>query len=123
MPPASRLCSVSLPPCPSTISRQSGRPSPLPAFFVRKQVKEHGTQCLVEGLAKGETLQGKKVVIVEDVTTTGGSAINAAEAVVDEGAEVVRVVTVVDRLEGAAQAFADAKLDFKPLLTIADFGG
>jgi orotate phosphoribosyltransferase len=96
---------------------------PLPAFFVRKQVKEHGTQCLVEGLAKGETLQGKKVVIVEDVTTTGGSAIKAAEAVAGEGAEVVRVVTVVDRLEGATQAFADAKLDFKPILTIADFGG
>lgn len=96
---------------------------PLPAFFVRKQAKEHGTQSLVEGLAKGETLAGKKIVIVEDVTTTGGSAIKAAEAVVREGAKVVRVVTVVDRREGATEAFAAAGLDFKPLLTIADFGG
>ncbi|MCB1506922.1 MAG: orotate phosphoribosyltransferase [Hyphomicrobiaceae bacterium] len=98
-------------------------PRPLPAFFVRKQVKEHGTQSLVEGLAKGETLEGRKVVIVEDVTTTGGSAIKAAEAVTREGATVVRVITVVDRREGATEAFAAAKLDFKPLLTIADFGG
>ncbi|MGD9669093.1 MAG: orotate phosphoribosyltransferase [Hyphomicrobiaceae bacterium] len=98
-------------------------PRPLPAFFVRKQAKEHGTQSLVEGLAKGETLAGKKVVIVEDVTTTGGSAIKAAEAVAREGAEVVRVITVVDRREGASEAFATARLDFKPLLTIADFGG
>lgn len=96
---------------------------PLPAFFVRKQAKEHGTQSLVEGLARGETLAGRKVVIVEDVTTTGGSAIKAAEAVAKEGAEVVRVITVVDRREGATEAFATAKLDFKPLLTIADFGG
>ena len=98
-------------------------PRPLPAFFVRKQAKEHGTQSLVEGLAKGETLQGKKVVIVEDVTTTGGSAIKAAEAVTREGAIVVRVVTVVDRCEGATEAFAKAGLDFKPLLTVVDFGG
>lgn len=98
-------------------------PHPLPAFFVRKQVKEHGTQSLVEGLAKGETLAGRNVVIVEDVTTTGGSAVKAAEAVAKEGAKVVRVITVVDRREGATEAFAAANLDFKPLLTIADFGG
>lgn len=96
---------------------------PLPAFFVRKQAKEHGTQSLVEGLAKGETLQGKKVVIVEDVTTTGGSAIKAADAVKREGAIVVRVITVVDRREGASEAFKAAGLDFKPLLTVGDFGG
>lgn len=101
----------------------AGSKRPLPAFFVRKQVKEHGTQSLVEGLAKGETLAGKNVVIVEDVTTTGGSAIKAAEAVAREGAKVVRVITVVDRREGAGEAFAKAGLDFKPLLTIADFGG
>ncbi len=99
------------------------RPRPVSAFFVRKQAKEHGTQSLVEGLAKGESLSGKKVVIVEDVTTTGGSAIKAAEAVAREGADVVRVITVVDRREGATEAFATANLDFKPLLTIADFGG
>lgn len=105
----------------AAVSAAEGRP--LGAFFVRKQAKEHGTRSLVEGLAKGETMAGKRVVIVEDVTTTGGSAIKAAEAVKSEGASVVRVVTVLDRREGAGEAFAAAGLDFKPLLSISDFGG
>ena len=50
---------------------------PIAAFFVRKKPKEHGARLAVEGLAKGESLQGKRVVIVEDVTTTGGSALKA----------------------------------------------
>jgi orotate phosphoribosyltransferase len=93
----------------------------LPAFFVRKQAKEHGTQSLVEGLAKGESMTGKKVVVVEDVTTTGGSALKAAEALKAAGAEIVRVITIVDRLDGAAETFASAELKFEPLLTLADF--
>mgnify|MGYP001301580546 CR=1 FL=1 len=103
----------------AAVSAQGARP--LPAFFVRKQAKEHGTQSLIEGLAKGENLTGKKVVIIEDVTTTGGSAIKAADIVAGEGAQVVRVITVVDRQEGAKEAFTTAKLDFKPLLTAEDF--
>jgi orotate phosphoribosyltransferase len=91
------------------------------AFFVRKQVKEHGTQSLVEGLARGETLQGKRVVIVEDVTTTGASALKAVEAVRAEGAEVIRVITLVDRQEGAGATFRAAGLAFAPLMTIQDF--
>jgi orotate phosphoribosyltransferase len=93
----------------------------LPAFFIRKQAKEHGTQSLVEGLAKGESMSGKKVVVVEDVTTTGGSALKAAAALKAEGAEIVRVVTIVDRLDGAAEAFAEAGLSFVPVLTLKDF--
>src|ERR1700752_1047097 len=54
---------------------------PIAAFFVRKKPKEHGAKLAVEGLAKGESLQGKRIVIVEDVTTTGGSAMKAVEAV------------------------------------------
>lgn len=93
----------------------------LPAFFVRKQAKEHGTKSLIEGLARDETMAGKKVVVVEDVTTTGGSAIKAAEALREAGATIVRVITVVDRQDGAAEAFAAAGLDFRPLLTLRDF--
>jgi len=88
---------------------------------VRKQAKDHGTQSLIEGLPAGESLKGKRVVIVEDVTTTGGSAVKAAETVRSEGAEVVGVVTVVDRLEGAGEAFAAAGLTLTPLLTLDDF--
>ncbi len=93
----------------------------LPAFFVRKQAKEHGTQSLVEGLAKGESMSGKKVVVVEDVTTTGGSALKAAEALKAAGAEIIRVITIVDRLDGAAEAFTAVGLKFEPLLTLRDF--
>ena len=93
----------------------------LPAFFVRKQAKEHGTKSLIEGLGPGETMSGKRVVIVEDVTTTGGSAIKAADAIRASGATIVRVITIVDRQDGAAEAFAAAGLEFKPLLTLADF--
>ena len=59
---------------------------PLRAFFVRKQAKEHGAKKLVEGLAPGESLQGKRIVVLEDVTTTGGSAMKAIEALKAEGA-------------------------------------
>lgn len=93
----------------------------LPAFFVRKQAKEHGTKSLIEGLARDESMAGKRVVIVEDVTTTGGSAIKAAEAIRASGATIVRVITIVDRQDGADDAFKAADMDFRPLLTLADF--
>jgi orotate phosphoribosyltransferase len=100
-------------------SHAKGRP--LPAFFVRKQAKEHGARKLVEGLAPGETLAGKRVVVLEDVTTTGGSATRAIEALRSEGAVIDRVITVVDRLEGAADNFNAAGIRFTPILTAADF--
>jgi orotate phosphoribosyltransferase len=100
-------------------SHAKGRP--LQAFFVRKQAKEHGAKKLVEGLAPGETLEGKRVVILEDVTTTGGSAMKAIEAVKAEGGLIDRVVTVVDRLEGAAESFREAGIPFSAILTADDF--
>jgi orotate phosphoribosyltransferase len=100
-------------------SQAQGRP--LPAFFVRKQAKEHGARKLVEGLAPGETLNAKRVVILEDVTTTGGSSLKAIEAVRAEGAIVERVIVVVDRLEGAAETFKAAGIPFTAILTTADF--
>lgn len=94
---------------------------PVSAFFVRKQAKDHGTQSLIEGLAPGETLQGKRVVVVEDVTTTGGSALKAVAALRAAGADVVRVLTLVDRKEGAAETFAKAGLAFTAILDTDDF--
>jgi orotate phosphoribosyltransferase len=88
----------------AAMSAVAGRP--VKAVFVRKQAKDHGTQSLVEGLAEGESLQGRKVVIVEDVTTTGGSSLKAVALLRSAGAIVEHVVTVVDREEGAAGAFA-----------------
>jgi len=93
----------------------------LGAFFVRKKPKDHGAKKLVEGLPKGETLKGRNVVVVEDVTTTGGSAIQAAQALREEGANVVLVLTIVDRLEGAQENFDAEKLPFRALFTADEF--
>jgi orotate phosphoribosyltransferase len=97
------------------------RGAPIQAFFVRKKPKEHGAKLTVEGLAKGESLQGKRVVIVEDVTTTGGSALKAVDVVREAGGDIAFVLTMVDREEGAAEAFKDAGLSFRSLFKAAEF--
>lgn len=102
----------------AAVSFLQGRP--MPAFFVRKQAKEHGTKSLVEGLPRGVSLKGRRVVILEDVTTTGGSSIKAVEAVRADGAIVVMVLTVVDRQEGAAETFQAAGVPFASLVTAAE---
>ncbi|MGY3530624.1 orotate phosphoribosyltransferase [Bradyrhizobium embrapense] len=94
---------------------------PIAAFFVRKKPKEHGARLAVEGLAKGETLAGKRIVIVEDVTTTGGSALKAVEAVREAGGEIALVFTMVDREEGATETFAEAGLPFRALYKAGEF--
>jgi orotate phosphoribosyltransferase len=94
---------------------------PIAAFFVRKKPKEHGARLAVEGLAKGESLQGKRIVIVEDVTTTGGSAMKAVESVREAGGEIVLVFTMVDREEGATEAFAEAGIEFRALYKAGEF--
>lgn len=97
------------------------RGTPISAIFVRKKPKEHGARLSVEGLTKSESLQGKRVVIVEDVTTTGGSAIKAVEAVRDAGGVVALVFTMVDREEGATETFRDAGLPFRALFRASEF--
>ena len=91
------------------------------AFFVRKKPKDHGAKKLVEGLPKGESLRGKNVVVVEDVTTTGGSSMQAIEALREEGANIVLVLTIVDRLEGASENFAKEGLELRALYTADEF--
>jgi orotate phosphoribosyltransferase len=94
---------------------------PIAAFFVRKKPKEHGARLAIEGLAKGENLGGKRVVVVEDVTTTGGSAMKAVEALREVGANVVLVLTMVDREEGATDTFAQAGLPFRSIYKASEF--
>jgi orotate phosphoribosyltransferase len=94
---------------------------PIAAFFVRKKPKEHGARLAVEGLTPGETLRGKRVVIVEDVTTTGSSAIKALDAVREAGGDVVLVYTMVDREEGATESFAHAGVAFRALYKASEF--
>jgi orotate phosphoribosyltransferase len=94
---------------------------PLRACFIRKQAKDHGTKSLIEGLAEGEDLSGQPVVVVEDVTTTGGSAIKAIANLRQAGALVEHVVTLVDREEGATEAFADAGITLHALYRKSEF--
>jgi orotate phosphoribosyltransferase len=94
---------------------------PIAAFFVRKKPKEHGARLAVEGLAEGESLKGKRVAIVEDVTTTGESALKAVEAAREAGGVVALVLTMVDREEGAGETFAKAGLAFRSLYRASEF--
>ena len=87
-------------------------------FLVRKEAKGHGTQKYVEG----PVTPGMKAVLLEDVVTTGGSSLLAAERAKEFGMEVVLVAAVVDRMEGGREAFAAKGIAFKSLLTIEDFG-
>ena len=90
----------------------------LDGFLVRKEPKGHGTQRYIEG----PVTPGSRVVVIDDVVTTGGSAIQAVDRIVEFGCEVVCVVGIVDRKEGGAANFAAKKLPFRSLLTIEDFG-
>jgi orotate phosphoribosyltransferase len=89
----------------------------LPGFFVRKAVKDHGTQKRVDG----NDITGKSVVILEDVTTTGGSAMDAVKAVEEAGAKVALVVSILDRGEGAAELYEKAGIPFKSLFKAEEF--
>jgi orotate phosphoribosyltransferase len=89
----------------------------LPGFFVRKTVKDHGTKKRVDGT----DIAGKSVIILEDVTTTGGSAMDAVKAVEDAGAKVALVLSILDRGEGAAELYAKAGIPFASLFRAEEF--
>jgi orotate phosphoribosyltransferase len=99
-----------------TVAAERGRS--LAGFLVRKEAKGHGTQRFVEGPVQ----PGSKVVIVDDVITTGGSSLLAVDRIQEFGCEVVQVVGIVDRMQGGAANFAERGLSFRSLLTIEDLG-
>jgi orotate phosphoribosyltransferase len=89
------------------------------AFFVRKETKAHGLQRRVEG---PPLEQGERCLIVEDVVTTGGSTVQAIEAVREQGHDVCGVIAIVDRLAGGGHAISRAAdgAPYEPLATIDD---
>jgi orotate phosphoribosyltransferase len=86
------------------------------AFVVRKAEKKHGLQRRVEG----PDVAGRRVLVVEDVSTTGSSPLTAVEALREAGADVVGVAVIVDR--GARAAVEAAGLEYRPAYTLADLG-
>ena len=97
-------------------ARSGGEAAELLGFFVRKEVKKHGLGKRIEGaFAAGQT-----VALVEDTMTTGGSTLEALEAVTAAGAKVARVLCIVDRGEGAADAFRARGLELESLFTRRD---
>jgi orotate phosphoribosyltransferase len=88
-------------------------------FVIRKEPKGRGTNKLVEGSALGE---GVRALLVEDAVSTGGSIQKAYQAVLDQGADVVLAVTVVDRGERCAPWFAERGVPYEALVTYEDLG-
>ena len=88
------------------------------AFVVRKQPKDHGRGKQVEG----PDVAGKRVIVLEDTSTTGGSPLTAARALEAAGATVVAVAVVVDRATGAQQVIEDAGYEYRAAIGLADLG-
>ena len=89
-----------------------------PAFIVRKDAKDHGTSRYIEGV---ENLpSGARLLVLEDVVTTGGSSLKAAERLRESGFNPVAVLAVVDREDGGAHAIIHAGMEFLSLLTLSD---
>jgi orotate phosphoribosyltransferase len=122
LPRCEAVAGVELGGCPlasavSLVSFVRGRP--LPALYVRKEVKDHGSRRLVEG--DRSIVPGMPVVILEDVITTGGSTLKAVDKLEQVGVKVVGVVALVDRLEGGVEIIRARGLPVVSICTRRDF--
>ena len=91
--------------------------SRIPLLMIRKEKKGYGTSKLIEGDLK----LGDNVIVVEDVTTTGGSLLKAIHAIRDNGGNVKRAFVVVDRQEGAIESFKNENITLEPLIKVNEF--
>ena len=101
-------------PLVSAASMSSG----LPCIFIRNARKDYGTSRRLEGQLE----PADKVVVVEDVATTGGQVLEAAKIITDIGAEVVSIIATIDRQEGARENIEAAGFTFDALFTVEDLG-
>jgi orotate phosphoribosyltransferase len=99
----------------SVVSAYENRP--LPALIIRKEAKGHGTKAYIEG----PTLQpGARIVVLEDVVTTGASAMKAVNRLRDAGYRVAEVISLVDRQQGGAEFYQQQGLKFEAVFTISE---
>jgi orotate phosphoribosyltransferase len=104
-------------PIATAVAMRSWPERPIRAFFVRKEAKGHGTNRLIDG----QYIDGGKTILFEDVTTTGGSVMKAVNAVRERGGTVAKIVTLVDRLEGAKASLAKEGIELVAIFTRDDF--
>ncbi|MBN3944491.1 MAG: orotate phosphoribosyltransferase [Nostoc sp.] len=90
---------------------------PIPALIIRKEAKGYGTRAYIEGPS---LLEGAKVVVLEDVVTTGQSALKAVERLKDAGYTVNQVISLVDRQQGGGELYQSAGLKFETLFSIQE---
>lgn len=90
---------------------------PIPALIIRKKPKGHGTRAYIEGPVLKE---GAKVVVLEDVVTTGGSALTAVERLQDAGYEVSQILSLVDRKQGGGELYQSKGIKFQALFSIEE---
>ena len=106
-------------PIVAAVCAQSFRSRPVNGFVVRKEKKGHGTDQKIDGNFTPNTT----VVLIEDVTTRGGSVMQAVRAVREKGATVKRIITIVDRLEGAAENLKKEGIALEAIFTTRDLLG
>ena len=104
---------------------KAGKGSQMRGFMVRKEPKGRGGRKTGNppGIEGSSLFEGDRVVLLEDVPTTGGSALKAAARLTEMGCEVAACITILDREEGGAQAFAEAGGDLRPLIVRSDVTG
>jgi len=104
---------------------KAGKGSELRGFMVRKEPKGRGGRKTGNppGIEGATITPGDRVVLLEDVTTTGGSALKAAQMLTEMGCDVAACITILDRQEGGADAFRDAGVDLRPLILRSDVAG
>lgn len=99
----------------SVVSAYENRP--IPALIIRKKPKGHGTQAYIEGPSLAT---GARVVVLEDVVTTGGSALTAVERLQDAGYEVSQILSLVDRQQGGSELYQSKGIKFQALFSIEE---
>ena len=104
-------------PIVTALCMRSWPEKPIKGFFIRKEAKGHGTDQRVDGVLD----RGSRVVLLEDVTTTGTSVMRAVEQTRLLQCTILKVIAVVDRLEGAEENFRQAGISFEALFTRRDF--
>jgi len=104
-------------PIVASLCLRSWPEKPIKGFFIRKEAKGHGTDQRVDGLLD----RGSRVILFEDVTTTGSSVMRAVDQTRQFQCTILKVITVVDRLEGAEENFRQAGITFEALFTRRDF--